>query len=953
MPDNCGAFHLSGPTEIDTRRAMPAVLLPISRPVPSFIRSRLVTLAAALALTGCWGHNLDDILESARGYLAKKDSPAAVVELMNALMVAPESPEVRFLLGTALRESGDPIGAEVELRKAIDHGYSAEKVLPEILAALLDQGAYAKVLKESEAPAVQEPKARAAIVAARGDALLASGQRTDAAAAYAQALLSDPDNNRARVGEARVAALAGDTAKAQSLASALLARDPSATDAWLLQAGLMAAKGDREGARGAYEKAIAAAPYDVKAYAALIPMLVQEGQLEEAAKRFTAMKKAAPKAIPTAYADALISYHKGDKEHARAAIRAVLKSAPGDERARLLGGAVEHDFGSYALAIKLLEPVVAANPKQAYARRLLASALLRSGKGAEAQAVLAPLIDAANTDPGIALLAGQVALANRSPATALTRAQEVLGKDKGDAQALMLAGRALLALGRVEEGLARLDAAAAAQPDHPAAELVAIEALLNQRKFDAARARAARLTERLPKSAESQHALGQVLRASGDSKGARAAFEKALGLSPGLVLAGRDLAGILINEGKMAEAVEVLRKLVAQDAERAESVLLLVAALVKANAPAAEILATLDEGLKANPKATELHLAKIDFLMTRGDAIGARDAALAAESAAPDDHRVVYALARAQTRAGEARQALLAYGRLQALMPDSALPHMGRADAYAAQGNLADALAALKKALATAPQDPAPRLSLVQTQLAAKDYAAARDGARDLVRRYPKVSMSYLYEARAHVALKDADAADRVLRAGLAATGDTTLLLALYDRLVGVGQKDAAEREASAWLERHPKDVRTLLGIGEVWQRRGDYAQAVQWYRKAVAVSPSPAALNNLAWALGKTGDASALEPARKALALAPNDPAILDTAGSLNVQYGDASEGVRQLEAAVARSPYDASIRINLIRGLIKERRKLDATRQIQAAMPYARTDTLHQELEKLQSSL
>ncbi len=61
----------------------------------------------------------------------------------------------------------------------------------------------------------------------------------------------------------------------------------------------------------------------------------------------------------------------------------------------------------------------------------------------------------------------------------------------------------------------------------------------------------------------------------------------------------------------------------------------------------------------------------------------------------------------------------------------------------------------------------------------------------------------------------------------------------------------------------------------------------------------------------------------------------------------------MKQLEAAVARSPYDAAIRINLIRGLIKERRKLDATRQIQAAMPYARTDALHQELERLQSSL
>lgn len=917
-------------------------------------RLRSAALALTLLLTGCWGRDLDGYLESARGYLAAKDSPAAVLELMNALTVAPESAEVRFLLGSAMREAGDAVGAEVELRKAIDYGYPADKVMPVILAALLDQGAYAKVLKETDDPDAQPTGARAAFLSARGDAFLATGQRTDAAAAYAQALRSDPDDTRARVGQARVAALAGDAARAQSLVSDLLARDPAATDAWLVQAALKSSTGDRAGAQEAYEKAIAAAPYDVKAYAALIPMLVQEGQLDEATRRFAAMRKAAPKAIPTAYADALIAYHKGDKDHARTAIRAVLKSAPGDERARLLGGAIEHDFGNHAFAIKLLEPVVSANPAQTYARRLLASSLLRTGQGAQAQTVLSPLLGTGDSDTGILLLAGQVALANRAPGDALARAQTLLAKDAKNPQALMLAGRALLSLGRVDEALARFDAAALAEPDQPAAELLAIEALLAQRKLDAARTRVQKLADRLPDSAESQHALGQVLRASGDGAGARAAFEKALSLSPGLVLAARDLAGTLMAEGKRAEAVSVLRKLTAQDSERPESVLLLVAALAQTHAPAAEILAALDEGLKSNPKAVELHLAKIDYLMTRGDAIGARDAALLAESAAPDDHRVIYALGRAQTRAGEARQALLTYARLQGLMPNSALPHLGRADASVAQGQWSDAIEALQKALALAPQDPAPRLSLTQTQLAAGQPAAARDGAREIVRRWPKLSMGYLYEARAHVALKDADAADRTLRSGLAATGDVALLLALYDRLIGARQFDAAQREVSAWLERHPRDVRTLLGIGEVWQRRGDYQTAVQWYRRAVDLPPpNPAALNNLAWALGKTGDASALATARQALALAPNDPAILDTAGTLNVQFGDASEGVKQLEDAVARSPYDASIRINLIRGLIKERRKLDATRQIQAAMPYARTDALHAELEKLQGEL
>ena len=80
----------------------------------------LAAVTAALLITACGGDNPDTLLASARDYLAKNDAKAAVIQIKNVLQNAPNSAEARYLLGKALMASGDPAGAEVELRKAME-----------------------------------------------------------------------------------------------------------------------------------------------------------------------------------------------------------------------------------------------------------------------------------------------------------------------------------------------------------------------------------------------------------------------------------------------------------------------------------------------------------------------------------------------------------------------------------------------------------------------------------------------------------------------------------------------------------------------------------------------------------------------------------------------------------------------------------------------------------------
>ena len=81
-------------------------------------RTFLSVWLVALLLVAC-GEKPDALLLSAKDYLAKNDNKAAVIQIKNALQVDPDLPEARFLLGATLLETGDPVGAELELRKAL------------------------------------------------------------------------------------------------------------------------------------------------------------------------------------------------------------------------------------------------------------------------------------------------------------------------------------------------------------------------------------------------------------------------------------------------------------------------------------------------------------------------------------------------------------------------------------------------------------------------------------------------------------------------------------------------------------------------------------------------------------------------------------------------------------------------------------------------------------------
>jgi Flp pilus assembly protein TadD len=155
----------------------------------------------------------------------------------------------------------------------------------------------------------------------------------------------------------------------------------------------------------------------------------------------------------------------------------------------------------------------------------------------------------------------------------------------------------------------------------------------------------------------------------------------------------------------------------------------------------------------------------------------------------------------------------------------------------------------------------------------------------------------------------------------------------LHATASSAGKGTAADAAADKWLRDHPKDLVLRNYFGERALRKQDYKSAARYFQALVALQPDNVRfLNNLAWVAGELGDPKALSHAEKAAALAPADPAILDTLGMLLIKKGDVTQGLEKVQQAAQLAPNNSDIRLHLAKALIKAGDKPAARKELDA---------------------
>ena len=895
----------------------------------------VLAAASTLLLQACSNESSEELIASARTYEAKGEHKAAIIQLKNALQQKPADGEARLLLGRASLQVGDPVGAQRELRKALEYGQSPDVVSPLLARAMLEQGEASKLVAEFGDRKLAVPDAEAALRATVGQAQLQLGKLSDAAASFNAAAALKPNYPPAQLGIARLMAADNKMDDADRLIDAVVAAHPKAAEAYALQADVRFSRGDLAGAKTSLEQAVAADGSFLPARYALVQFLIHERQFDAAAVQLDAARPLRSGDLRTQYFDAVIALGKNDVVKARDATQQVLKRAPEHVPSLVLAGAVELQAGQAATAEGYLRKAVALAPEHAGARRMLVRTYLGAHQPAKALESIQPLLAAGTrSDPQLLLLAGETYLANGELKQASVYYAAATDSKPQESLARTRLGQIALAKGDADAGIRELEAALALDDAPMQADMALIVGHAKRNDLNRALQAANAFAKKYPTNPLSQQLLGSVHAARKDLVAARVAFTKAVELSPTYLPAVINLARLDIAEKKPADARKRLDALVAKDPKNEQALLALTDIMGRTGAAPAEIVATLQRAITANPQSVPARLALISFYLRAKDSAAGLSTAQDAAAALRNDPRILGALAQAQEAAGETNQAIDTLNRWATLEPGSAAPLVRLAAMSAKRQDYPKTVDLLRKAQKLAPDDLGIARDLVVGYLIGGKPDEAIKEAKRLQSTRPQIAAGFALEGDVHTATQSWAQAERAYRDALKVEpASEGLSLKLHATLSRSGKAAEADALAKKWLAEHPKDATFRIYLAERALGEKNLRSAVALYQAVITLQPdNVVALNNLAWSAGQLGDPKAISYAERAVRLAPENAAALDTLGTLLVSKGDASKGVEYLKKATDLAPKRHDIRLNYAKGLVKAGRTEDARKELTA---------------------
>jgi tetratricopeptide (TPR) repeat protein len=128
-----------------------------------------------------------------------------------------------------------------------------------------------------------------------------------------------------------------------------------------------------------------------------------------------------------------------------------------------------------------------------------------------------------------------------------------------------------------------------------------------------------------------------------------------------------------------------------------------------------------------------------------------------------------------------------------------------------------------------------------------------------------------------------------------------TAVAILYSASAEPLQVERVSKWLQAAVTKYPESHALQVGLANVRNYQGRYEEAMSLYRKAIdPPTPSPEAMNNLAWLLAFHGqEAEALDLLKRAVDLVGPWPVFLDTRGVVELRLRQINPAVRDLEEA------------------------------------------------------
>lgn len=827
----------------------------------------VLALLTFLSIAGCDSKTKENLHDEGIKQLQAANPAGAVVYFKNALEKDANYYDARLQLAKAYGELGKNEQAEREYLKVLNQNPSHDAVLIELARLYITMGKGDEAYDTAQKYLARRPGAPEGLEAV-GGALAVRGRYQESLGFLERALSAEPGRTTTLVQLASVHLALKQTDKAKSLLNQAVQLDGKNFKALFMLASLEAGSGGMDRAATLYQKILQLDPSRLDAQYKLGLIELERRRLDSAEAAADRMIKEYPKRGEGYRLKGVVSYYRKAYDEAITQLQQSVKLAPSMDGYQFLGLSY-YGKGELENALSQFRIILDRSPSSRQARLMTAQILLAQKRVEDAVAETKKVLANDDSDAAAHNLLGSAYMQQGLYEEGMRELNRATSLDPKMMQAYMKKGAFYLSRGKAAEGENELATAVKAAPNSLNGRLLL--AAYQQRQGRADRAISV-LREGFnggKQDAIIYNALAGVQFGKNDLAGGIKSLTEAkridplfpasyLNLSgqyamradyaraiaelteldkkvPGNLRALLGLAALSELSGKDENALSYYEK--AKRTRAPEAFLALAAYHQKKNSPG-KALATLDEGVRLDPRSVLLREAKGQLLLAQKDYGKVLKLAEEMETIDPDRGSALKIKAYSAMKQGV--KAVEQAKRLVARHPTSARGYLVLASVYQGAGDTASALAQAARAVKAEPGSAEPHIMLGELHLARKEYPAAQAAFQEaLAVRPDSAAAAFALANLAEASGRKQEAVSRY-RAIVAQHGAfvpaLNNLAFLYAE--GYGKKEEALRHAVTAFRLEPGNVGVMDTLGYALYRNGRSADAVKVLERAANLMP-------------------------------------------------------------------------------------------------------------------
>jgi tetratricopeptide (TPR) repeat protein len=512
---------------------------------------------------------------------------------------------------------------------------------------------------------------------------------------------------------------------------------------------------------------------------------------------------------------------------------------------------------------------------------------------------------------------GLAQLLNKQLAQAMTSLTQAIDLDPQAPEPALLLAQLQMGRNDFDAGIQTVSRLLRQRPQEPRARLLLARGYTAKGQLDDALAIYQEYTRDFPQDPQGPFLSGLALYGQRKVAEARQSFEQCLRVKPEYIPAVEQLVGLDLVATNFPSALERATRLVNARTNSPAAHLLLARVYLAQRDPArAEVELNRTIELAPEEGTAYMLLAQLYiFTKRQADALKQIEQLL---NTKPDDTGALMMLGILESEAGRYTRARDAYEKLLSYRPGLPAALNNLAYLYAERLNEPDkAYKLARQARVLRENDPYVADTLGWILYRRGEYAEAWPLLEESAAKLPNQPEVQYHLGMMHYMMGNEEPARIALELAVKTT-------ALYpgkdeaERCLAVLSLDTAKpvAELVSLLEKHvkekPSDIICLTRLAGLHERTGNSDKAIETYQAALKINPKALTPNlRLAslYASKPGGQPKAIEYARKARELAPNDPVALHTLGRIVYQAGNHSWASSILQDAALHSPKDPEI--------------------------------------------